>query len=309
MGGSGQGTNDFVGMGQSGGSFLSGIPWWAYVIVILIGLGLAIFCFVQYSAARRRAAMTALAGSPPPLPGAPPPLPGAPPPLAGSPPPGTGNGFLIAGIASAVLLVLAPLIVMLIMQPWGDNWIVGRWSARPGCVGETVEFTSGGTLLADGRSMPYRVEGDRVTVNGRTQTVRHDGDRLSTDSETLYRCSGSGAATATGTSTPLTPAPLPTPAPSYAAPTAAIPDYARWLVGRWSDSNCSRAMEFRSDGTATTANGQAATFTVTPNGAGVGIVIQSGGQRVAGYMDPSGASDAVLRAYQPNVQTLNLHRC
>ncbi len=92
-------------------------------------------------------------------------------------------------------------------------------------------------------------------------------------------------------------------------PSSMIPSYAMWLVGRWSDSDCSRAMEFRSDGTATTANGQPATFTVTPNGAGVGIVIQGGPQPIAGYLDPDGDSGAVLHAYSPNQQTVNLRRC
>jgi hypothetical protein len=326
---SGPATNGLVPMGQSDGGFLSGIPWWAYVIVILIGLGLSIFCFVQYSAARRRAAMMMpLPGSPPPLPGAPPPLPGAPPPLAGSPPPlagpppsGAGNGFLIGGIMSALLLVVAPLVVMLIMQPWGGNWIVGRWSAHPGCVGESVEFTSGGTLLADGHSRAYRLDGDQLTVDGRTQTVRREGDRFSVDNETFYRCSGSEAATATGTSSPLTQAPAP--APSYATPTqrahipsdmgaapsTPVPSYASWMIGRWSDSDCSRSMEFRADGTATTANGQPATFTVSPNGQGVLLRMQSGSQSIAGYLDRNGDSGATLLAYQPSQQTLNLRRC
>jgi hypothetical protein len=308
---SGPGQNGLI-VGQSGGSFLSGIPWWAYVIVILIGLGLSVFCFVQYSAARRRAAMMAV-----PIPGSPPPLPGAPPPLAGSPPPGAGNGFLIGGIVSALLLVLAPLVVMLVMQPWGSNWIVGRWSARPGCAGESVEFTSEGILLADGHSMPYRVDGDQVTVNGRTQTVRHDGDRLTTDNETFYRCTGSGGATAMGTPapspSPYAPSPMPSapaPAPTYGASSVPVPDYANWVIGRWSaTSDCVRAMEFRADGTATNSSGEPATFTVTPNGTGVGIVIQGSSQRIAGYMDPEGPSAAILRAYQPSSVTLNLRRC
>jgi hypothetical protein len=203
------------------------------------------------------------------------------------------------------------------MQPWGDNWIVGRWSARPGCVGDTVEFTSGGTLIADGRSMPYRVEGDRVTVNGRTQTVRHDGDRLITDNETFYRCSGSGAATAMGTSSPLTPAPPPSPSPygsASASPPPSMststptPAYASWLIGRWSDSNCQRSMEFRADGTATTANGQPATYVVAPNGQGVHITIDSGGQQVRGWMDQT-PSGAILRAYRPSTREINLIRC
>lgn len=305
MGGTGQVENGLIAIGQTDGGFLSGIPWWAYAIVILIGLGLSSFCFIQYRAARRRAVIM-------PLPGAPPPLPGAPPPLAGSPPPGAGSGFLIGGIASAVLLVLAPLVVMLIMQPWGDNWIVGRWSTRPGCVGETVEFTSAGTLIADGRSRPYRVDGDQVTVDGRTQTVRHDGDRIIAGNETFYRCSGSEAATA-----PPAPPPAPSPSPygsSSAPPPPSMstatppPAYASWLIGRWSDSNCRRSMEFRADGTATTANGQPATYLVTPNGQGVHITIESGGQQVRGWMDQT-PSGAILRAYRPAQREFNLVRC
>src|SRR5207237_5455667 len=126
-----------------------------FVIVILVGLGLSIFCFIKYSAARRRAAMQ-------PLPGSPPPLPGAPPPLAGTPPPGSGSSFLIGGIASALLLVLAPLVAMLIVQPWAsDSWIVGRWSERPGCVGETVQFTRDGAAISELRNGPYRLAADQ----------------------------------------------------------------------------------------------------------------------------------------------------
>ena len=292
----------------SGGG--SGLPWWVYLIIILIGVAVSIFCFVQYAAARRRAGLAPALAGPPPLPGAPPPPPAA-------PPPGTGNGFLVAGIGAALLLVLAPLVVMLIMKPWGsDSWIVGRWSERPGCMGDTVEFTSGGTLIAEGRSGPYRLEGDQLTFNGQTQTVRREGDRIIARSETLYRCSGSdsSASTGTGTSGPLAPPSAPT-GSAYDTPQRAhvpsqmTPSYASWLVGRWSDSDCSRSMEFRADGTATTANGQPATYTVTPNGAGVGIVIEGGGQRIAGYMDQDGGSGAVLRAYAPSQQTVNLRRC
>jgi hypothetical protein len=315
----GHGNNDLIAMGQSGSSFLSGIPWWAYVIVMLIGLGLSIFCFVQYSAARRRAAMTALAGSPPPLPGAPPPLPGAPPPLAGSPPPGAGNGFLIGGIAAALLLVLAPLVAMLIMQPWkGDSWIVGRWSERPGCVGDSVEFTRDGALISQLRNGPYRLEGDQLTFDGRTQTVRHDRDSLSIGSETMYRCGGSESAAATPPpfGTPSAPSPsapspyaperAPVPSTTYSDSSMPAPSYASWLIGRWSDSDCRRFMEFRADGTATTANGQPGTFAVTRNGNGFGIVIRSGSQLVDGYIDQNGDSEAILRA---NGQTLRLRRC
>lgn len=314
MGGTGSNGNGLMGMAPTGGggSFLSGIPWWAYLIVILIGLGISIFCFVQYKAARRRAMVAPLPCSPPPLPGAPPPPP--------APLPGAGNGFLISGIASGLLLVLAPLIVMLIMQPWGDNWIVGRWSERPGCMGDTVEFTSGGMLISEGLTKAYRLDGDRITVDGRTETVQHDGDRLTVRSETMYRCGGSGAAGTSGSSASLTPPPSSS-GSGYDSPQRAhvpssmnmsstpVPSYASWVVGRWSDSDCTRAMEFRSDGTATTANGQPATFTVTPNGPGVGIIIDGGPQRIAGYLDQDGDSGAILRAYAPNSQTLNLRRC
>jgi hypothetical protein len=82
------------------------------------------------------------------------------------------------------------------------------------------------------------------------------------------------------------------------------------VIGRWSaTSDCVRAMEFRADGTATNSSGEPATFTVTPNGSGVGIVIQGSSQRIAGYMDPEGPSAAILRAYQPSSVTLNLRRC
>src|SRR5207237_2916315 len=126
----------------------------------------------------------------------------------------------------------------------------------------------------------------------------------------MYCCSGSWSAAAT-------PAPFGTPSgpgpSSYAPPSrpiapasTPIPAYASWMIGRWSDSDCSRFMEFRSDGTATTANGQPATFTVTPNGVGVGIVIQGGSQRVDGYLDPDGDSGATLHA---NGRNIPLRRC
>lgn len=277
------------------------IAWWLYLIVILIGLGLSVFFFLRYSAARRRASL--------------PPVPGAPPPLAGQAAAGNGNGFLIAGIGSAVLLVLAPLIVMLVLQPWSGSgsWIVGRWSERPGCMGDTIEFTRDGTLMAEGRSGHYQLEGDQLTFNGLTQTVRHDGDRFSARSETFYRCGGSATAAATGApfgepSAPPAPSPSPYPSPSMPPAPTPAPAYAGWLVGRWSDSDCMRAMEFRADGTATTANGQPATYQVYQNGQGVHITINSSGRQLMGYMDPT-PSGAVIRAYRPASQTINLRRC
>lgn len=311
---SGPATNGFAPMGSSGGSFLGGIPWWVYLIVILVGLAISIFCFVKYGAARRQAALAPLPGSPPPLPGAPPPLPGAPPPLAGTPLPGGGNGFLIGGIASAALLVLAPLIVMLIVQPWNSNWLVGRWGQNAACTGETVEFTSDGFVIARNDRKPYLLDGDQITVEGRTQTIRHDGDQFTVDGETFMRCSGSAPQASAAPSTPVG-APA---APSMGTPPSAtgqaagvpVPEYASWMLGRWSSgSDCTRSMEFRADGTATNSRGEPATFTVTPNGAGVGITIQAGGNRLAGYMDPDGGSGAILRAYEPSSETLNLHRC
>lgn len=283
------------------------IPWWVYLIVILIGLGLTVFFLIQSASAKRRATV--------PL------QPGAPPPLPGAAPVGNGKGYLIAGIVSALLLVLAPLIVMLILQPWngGGSWIVGRWSERPGCGGDIVEFTRDGNIIAERGSGPYRLEGDRLTFNGRTEMVSHSGDSFAIDNETLYRCSGSDSATAGGTSapfrTPSPPSPTPTPyappsMPSPQGPPASTPtpEYASWLIGRWSDSNCQRSMEFRADGSATTANGQLATYRVYPNGQGVHITIDSAGQQIAGYMDrtPSGA---ILRAYRPSARTVTLSRC
>lgn len=280
------------------------IAWWLYVIVILIGLALSVFLFLKHSAARRLAAL--------------PPVPGAPPPLAGTLPPGGGKGFLIGAIASALLLVLAPLVVMLILQPWNssDSWIVGRWSERPGCVGDSVQFTRDGSVISAMRNGPYRLEGDQLTFDGRTQTIRHDGDTMSVGSETLYRCGGAASTAAGGAPFGAPPAPAPSPyaqqapAPSsgYGPAATPAPAYASWLVGRWSDRNCQRAMEFRADGTATTANGQPATWRVYPNGEGVHITIDSGGRQIAGYMDQT-PSGAVLRAYRPNTQTVNLSRC
>jgi hypothetical protein len=175
MGGSGTAANGFVPMGQSGGGFLSGIPWWVYLIVILVGLAISNFCLVKYGVARRRTTAA-------PIPGAPPPLPGA------TAPGGGGSGFLIGGLAAGLLLVVAPLVVMLIMKPWGDNWIVGRWSENPGCVGDSVEFGSDGFATFRGDRKPYTLEGHQITVNGRTETITHNGDQFTVDNETFNRC-------------------------------------------------------------------------------------------------------------------------
>lgn len=299
MGGSGQAANGFVPMGQaSGGGFLSGIPWWAYVIVMVLGLAISVFCLVRHNMARRRAMA--------------PPMPGSPPPLGGASAPGGGNGLLIAAVGATLLLVLAPLVLMLVMKPWNSNWLVGRWSENPGCMGETVEFTSDGFAIARGDRKPYRLEGDRIIVNGQTETIQHDGDHFTVRGETFTRCSGTGSSVAAGNAPPFGPPSPSTPPAMPSAPASPVPEDATWVVGRWSrDGDCSTAMDFRADGTATTSSGQPATFRVTPigEGASVGITVDSGGQRLVGEMEATGPSDAVLRASQPSVETLNLHRC
>ncbi len=98
------------------------------------------------------------------------------------------------------------------------------------------------------------------------------------------------------------------PSPQGPPASTPAPAYASWLIGRWSDSNCQRAMEFRADGSATTANGQLATYRVYPNGQGVHITIDSAGQQIAGYMDQT-PSGAILRAYRPSARTVTLSRC
>jgi hypothetical protein len=149
----------------SGGGF--SIPLWVYLVVILVGVALAILFFLLSASAKRRASL---------------------PPMPGTAPAGNGSGFLIAGIASAILLVLAPLVVMLIMKPWAADSIVGRWSLDARCTGEVIEFTSDGIATADGRSKPYRLEGDQLTVGELTQPIQHNGDQLTIEGRTLSRC-------------------------------------------------------------------------------------------------------------------------
>ena len=148
-----------------GGGF--SIPWWVYLIVILIGVGLSAFLFVNYAAARRRATI---------------------PPPPGVMPAGDGSGLLIGAIACIVLLVVTPLILMLVLKPGQGDWIVGRWSQTPGCMGDTVEFTRDGTVIADGERSPYRLEGDQISTDRRTMTIQHDGDQFTIQGRTFTRC-------------------------------------------------------------------------------------------------------------------------
>ena len=111
------------------------IPWWVYVIFMVLGLGLTILFAVLWAGARRRARM----------------YPGAP----------GGTGFLVGAILSFVLLLIAPLVAMLILQPWDS----GR-SSR-GDRGDRGDFagTPSSTSTTDGRwRVTFTV--DNVTYSG-----------------------------------------------------------------------------------------------------------------------------------------------
>jgi hypothetical protein len=89
------------------GRFFGNIPWWLYVILILLGVALSLLFFILWGKARRRAAFQA----PP-----------------GAPVSGTGTGLLVGAILTSVLLVLAPLIIMLVAQPWSRTGSSSRSS-------------------------------------------------------------------------------------------------------------------------------------------------------------------------------------
>ena len=101
---------------------LAGIPWWVYLIVILVGVALTILFATLWLGNRRRA------GSFPPGPG--------------MHPASSGTGLLMGAIVSGVLLVLAPLVIMLIAQPWnGSN--SRRATSLSGTAGEESNDRAG----------------------------------------------------------------------------------------------------------------------------------------------------------------------
>ena len=206
------------------GRFFGSIPWWVYVIVMVVGLALTILFALLFARAKRR-------------PAAAPTVPGGPPVRTG------GTGFLVGAIVSLLLLLITPLVIMLVAQPWNRSssysrasdrsyddedrdrsdrrdrrdrdtdrdrsvvddsddvsWVEGRWSDDPNCRNRVIEFNSGGTGTArdDDRTeqMSWRQTGTGVTatVDNDSVVVSRDGSdaiNLVADGESLRfeRCS------------------------------------------------------------------------------------------------------------------------
>jgi hypothetical protein len=248
------------------------MPWWAYVIIMVVGLALTILFAILWTSARRR-----------------PQWPGG--------PSGTGGtGLLIGAIISFLLLVLTPLVLMLILQPWdsggrgrsGDldapmgsaaagtipanaSFLVGKWSGEPDCVRQ-MEFRADGSMVNHrGQIASWSAEGSppMVTLNIPGSVVRGEleetmgGARIKGagpgQEMNLYRC----ASSASGGADQLDNGMMGGNATAPMSGGSGSPITASSMVGYWSRTDCTVGLRLNADGSfVNTREGQSGRWSI-----------------------------------------------